>query len=338
MRLIRSATLIGFPEAAREVGLVPEEVLSKSGLDPSCLDDPDTLISLDSFFDALALAAELSGTSDFAIRAAHKRGVPDLGPVTLLMREAETVEEAIGYYSTHIAMHADGFVVQIESQLDNPVIVVQLAGRTQEASIQASQFAAAGVTMTIRWLAGMNFQPEMVSFSHARQKGTEYTRRFFDCPVSYNQILSGIVVRREDWKRSVVTSSPYLRKQALKYLTPVLPSPDNFSTKVGRLIGQMLAEDKCSATIMADYLNIDRRTLNRRLEKEGETFSSVMQKVRVDITLRYITNKDFPLTDLAGMVGFEGLSSFSRWFQTTFGYSATEWRSKPELMKKSNRF
>ena len=338
MRLIRSATLIGFPEAARDVGLIPEKILSSAGLNPNCLDDPDTLISLDGFFDALALAAEQSGSVDFAVRAAFRRGVPDLGPVTLLMREAETIEEAIGYYSTHIAMHADGFVVQVESRFENPVIVVQLAGRTQAASVQASQFAAAGVTMTIRWLIGSDFRPEMVSFSHAKVRNTEFSQRFFNCPVSYNQILSGIVVRREDWKRSVVTSSPYLRKQALKYLTPVLPSPDNFSTKVGRLIGQRLAEGECSAAIMADYLNIDRRTLNRRLEKEGETFSTVLQKVRVDITLRHITNKDFPLTNLAGMLGFEGSSSFSRWFHSTFGYSATTWRSKPELMKKSNAF
>lgn len=334
MRLIRSATLIGFSEAAKEVGLNPEEILNSVGLDSKCLDDPDTLISMDSFFNALASAAELSGSSDFGVRAASHRGVPDLGPVTLLMREAETVEEAISYYSTHIAMHADGFIVQIENQFDAPVIIVQLRGGTQEASIQASQFAAAGVTMTIRWLTGRNFQPEMVSFSHAKPKNAKFSPGFFNCPVSYNQIVSGIVVRREDWVRPVLTSTPYLRKQALKYLAPALLSQDNFSTRVGRLIGQTLDDGECSASVIATYLNIDRRTLNRRLSKENETFSSVLQKVRVDITLRYITNEDFPLTDLAGMTGFFGLSSFSRWFQTTFKCSATTWRSKPELMKK----
>lgn len=336
MRLIRSATLIGFPEAASEVGLDPSEILSGVGLDMKCMRDPDFLIPLDSFYDALALASEKSHTSDFAVRAASRRGIPDLGPVTLLMREAETVEEAMGYYTTHIAMHVGGFVVQIENQMEDPVIVVQLAGRTQAASVQASLFATAGLTMTIRWLIGADFQPDMVSFSHPKLANTEFSSRFFNCSLSFNQILSGIVVRRKDWKRPVITSSPYLRKQALKYLAPALPSPDRFSMQVGRLIGQMLAEGECSAGSIAEFLNIDRRTLNRRLEKEGQSFSSILQQVRVDVTLRYITNRDFMLTDLAGVIGFEGLSSFSRWFQSTFGYSATEWRSKPELMKRPN--
>jgi len=332
-RLIRSATLLGFPEAAQEVGLDPAQILRAVGLDIGCLEDPDTLIPLDSFFDALALAADESGFSDFAIRSAYRRGVPDLGPVTLLMREAETVEEAIRFYSTHISMHADGFVLQLDKRFDSPVIIVELRGRTREASIQAAQFAVAGVIMTIRWLIGSDFQPELVSFSHARPQKADFLNRFLKCPVSYNQILSGMIIAARDLQRPVTTSSPYLRKQALKYLTPAVPRPHSFEANVGRLIAQMLANGTCSASMIADYLDIDRRTLNRRLEKEGETFSSVLQKVRVDITLRYIVDKDYPVTDLAGLIGFNGLSSFSRWFHTTFGCSATEWRAKPELMK-----
>jgi AraC-like DNA-binding protein len=334
MHLIRSATLLGFPEAAIDVGLDPSEILRGVGLDIKCMRDPDFLIPLDFFYDALALAAERSGKPDFAVRAASYRSVPDLGPVTLLMREAETVEDAMAYYTTHIALHVGGFVIQIDNELEDPVIVVQLAGRTQAASIQASLFAVAGLTMTIRWLIGSSFQPEMVSLSHPKFAITEFSRRFFNCPFSYHQIVSGIVLRRKDWKRPVITSTPYLRKQALKYLAPVIASPDSLSMRIGRLIHQMLAEGDCSAARVAEYLHIDRRTLTRRLEKEHETFSSILQRVRIDIALRHITNRYFRLADLAGVIGFEGVSSFSRWFHNTFGYSASEIRANPELINR----
>jgi AraC-like DNA-binding protein len=33
-----------------------------------------------------------------------------------------------------------------------------------------------------------------------------------------------------------------------------------------------------------------------------------------------------PLNEIAGMLGFSGLSAFSRWFKDGFGRSASEWR------------
>ncbi|WP_341991949.1 AraC family transcriptional regulator [Azorhizobium sp. AG788] len=328
MRFIRSATLFGLPEAIKEVGLDPTTVMEQAGLEPNELDDPDHLISLDRFLRALALAARLSGTADFAVRAAFHRGVPDLGAVSLLMREAESVKEAIGYYATHIAMHSDDFIVQIDHTSFDPVVVVRLRGGTEEESIQASLFAVAGVTMAIRWLAGNDFRPEMVSLSHPRLERTHYAQRFFSCPISFNQALSGLIIRNSDWLRPTITSSPRLRRQALKYLAPVLMPPGSFASRVARIIDRTIADGDSSAVNVAAYLDVDRRTMNRRLEKEGETFSTILQKVRVEVTLRLITNNAISLTDLAGHVGFEGLSSFSRWFFSTFGCSASDWRSR----------
>jgi AraC-like DNA-binding protein len=34
-----------------------------------------------------------------------------------------------------------------------------------------------------------------------------------------------------------------------------------------------------------------------------------------------------PLDEVAGMLGFSGLSTFSRWFRNRFGQSASEWRA-----------
>lgn len=310
----------------REMGLDPAAVMKRANLDLEQLDDPDQLISLDHFLRVLALAAKQSGNQDFAVRAAFHRGVPDLGPVSLLMREAESVQEAIGYYATHIALHSDDFIVQIDHRITDPVIIVRLRGRTEEESIQASLFAIAGVTMTIRWLVGDEFRPEMISLAHGRLERLPFAQRFFNCPISFNQTVSGIVVKASDWQRPVMTSSPRLRRQAMKYLAPLLMPPGSFASRVARIIDRTLSEGDCSAANVAQYLNVDRRTMSRRLEKEDETFSSVLQKVRVEITLRLITNDSTSLTDLAGHVGFEGLSSFSRWFLATFGCSASEWR------------
>jgi AraC-like DNA-binding protein len=34
-----------------------------------------------------------------------------------------------------------------------------------------------------------------------------------------------------------------------------------------------------------------------------------------------------PLNEIAGMLGFSGLSAFSRWFKNRFGRSPSKWRT-----------
>jgi AraC-like DNA-binding protein len=48
----------------------------------------------------------------------------------------------------------------------------------------------------------------------------------------------------------------------------------------------MMESGAFDAQTVAGQLGIDRRTLNRRLAREGESFSSVLQRIRVEVTCR----------------------------------------------------
>jgi len=328
-RLMRSATLKGYAEAATAVGLDPHVMMTRVGLDPMLLDESERLIPFGAFLELLAQSAEMSGCADFGIRASIARGIPDLGAVSLLMREAENVEAAIQIYTSHLALHSDGTFIQLDNRFESPVIVIELQGQTREQSVQGTQFCVTGVVAQIRWMVGGSFQPELVCFSHSKPATARIAERFFECPVSYNQILSGIVIDRSMLSKPLVISPPFMRKLALQHLEPILQRPSySFATRVNRVVKQMLEDDSCSSETVADYFGIDRRTLNRRLGREGETFSSILQQVRVEIVRQGIDNPNSSLTELADASGFQSLSSFSRWFLTTFGCTASEWRKR----------
>jgi AraC-like DNA-binding protein len=63
-----------------------------------------------------------------------------------------------------------------------------------------------------------------------------------------------------------------------------------------------------------------------RLAAEGETFSSILNKVRIELARRYIQTGRKSLTETAQLLGFSGLATFSRWFRNEFGTSATRWQ------------
>lgn len=329
MRTIRSATLVGYPEAARAVGLDPDKMLASAGIDIRCMKDQETQISLDAFFQLLADSAKAADCPDFGLRAAIERGIPNYGAVSLLMREAETVEQAINLYTSHLTLHADGTLIQLDNRFQNPLIVVEISARTREESFQVTQFAFVGITMQLRWLIGEDFQPDMVSFAFAKPPNTRAIQQFFKCPVLYKQVLSGLVLNRNILRRPLLTSTPLLRKLALQQLESILSHPPgSFSMKVDRLVRTKLDEGGCDSQGVADYFNIDRRTLNRRLARDGETFSTILQSVRIEIACRALDGSDFSLSSIADEAGFKSLSSFSRWFQKSFGCTASDWRTQ----------
>ena len=325
--VVRSATLQGYDRAAVAVGLDPEVMLRRVGLSIPTLEEHDTMISVDTFLELLAMSARESNCLDFGVRAAAARGVPDLGPVSLLMREAETLEDALGIYHSHLALHSDSTFIKLDTRFENPLITMEVVAASREHSVQATQFCATGVITQIRWLMGGDFQPDLVAFSHSRPANSRYAQQFFQCPVSYNQLISGVVISRDLLARPLATSLPFLRKQSRQHVHPAISRvPNSFGTKVSQIIRQMLPEGTCTVEGVATYFDVDRRTLNRRLDREGETFSSLRRDVRRDIARRAILGENCSLTELSDMTGFESLSSFSRWFQKNFGCTASEYR------------
>lgn len=276
-RVIRRATLNGYTEAALAAGLPPAEMLQEAGLASGNPQDPDELISFDAFVKLLALSAEKTGLMDFGMRVAHARGIPDLGAVSLLMREADDVEAAIRLYSSHMRLHSDGTLVHLQTGFDYPIIAVEITGKTMLESMQVTQFGITGILMQLRWLIGDDYRPELVTFTFPPLSDNQFARRIFQCEILHEQTLSGLVLDKALLRRPLVTSPPFLRRLAIKQLQPLLErGQDTTAMRVTRMMSQRLEDGDFSAQAIADELWIDRRTLNRRLNREGTTYQALL--------------------------------------------------------------
>jgi transcriptional regulator GlxA family with amidase domain len=112
------------------------------------------------------------------------------------------------------------------------------------------------------------------------------------------------------------------------YFDSILPSPrSEVSETVRELMWVLLKSGNCSAERVAKHLGVDRRTINRRLASERQSYSSILDTVRTDMVRSFVEHGQRPLNEIAGMLGLSGLSAFSRWFRNRFGRSASEWRA-----------
>jgi AraC-like DNA-binding protein len=324
--VVRSSILVHIQQVALTCGLDPLALLRRAGIPRRHLDNSELTLPVRAIVELLEIGAHSSGVEDFGLRVGESRGVPDLGPVILMLREAATARDALRTLASLLYLHTNGISMHLE-ETSTPVFQIELMAADLGPCTQAIDSALAGMTHLIRWVLGEDWVPVSVSFMHSRPTSNKRFERFFRCPVDFLQDFNGIVLRRRDLDRKLPGSAPALRQQVERYIHSInLARSDTYVYNVTEVVTATISRGELSADNIAKYLGTDRRTLNRRLSRAGLNYSAVVENVRRNLAGQYLLGDDRPLSDIAGLVGFNDLSSFTRWFHSSFGNAPSQWR------------
>jgi AraC-like DNA-binding protein len=77
---------------------------------------------------------------------------------------------------------------------------------------------------------------------------------------------------------------------------------------------------------VADSLGTNVRTLQRQLEQESTNFSELLDRVRTQQLAQHFGNRQLRLTDVAHLLGYAELASFSAWYRSKFHSTPTQGR------------
>ena len=326
--LIRSACLTSYPEIARSLGLDPMRLLDACGIDRRCLDDPDIKLPAGALGRLIELSAKAAGAEDFGLRLAETRTLSVLGPVGLLVREEATVRDALTSLMRYIRLHNEALYLRLEEADDEAIISVELRVERPIPVRQGVELAIGVLYRVLHSLLGARWRP-LVCFAHGAPVRLETYRRVFAHRVAFSRDFNGIVCRPSDLDRPLPQSDPILARYARRHLEQMLDRPNSgLGDKVRELVWLQLGSGHCTVEHVAEQLGLDRRTLHRRLAREKQTFSGIVETVRTEIVARPLPSRERPLTVVADMLGFGSLSAFSRWFRTQFRTSPTRWRER----------
>ena len=325
--VIRSASLSGYLELARSLGLHPQSMMRKAGLSPRCLDDPEMPISIVAVRQLLESSAQAAGVEDFGLQLARGRRLSNLGPISIVLREEPTARQALdtlGRYLrllnasllTHIEDHADVVVIREEFLIDG-------AG-----SIRQSIELAVGVMYRILVeLLGPAWKPRRVCFAHRPPADLSSHRTLFGKDLEFNSSFNGIVCAAKDLAARLPTHESGMSPYARRFLDQALSSSrGNTIDSARQLIAALLPGGRCTAEQVAEHLGVDRRTLHRHLQADGQSFSSLLASIRREFAIRQIRDSDRSLAELAELLGFSGPSALAFWFRQQFGSTVSQWR------------
>ncbi len=301
--------------------------MRRVGLSINCLKDPETLINLHAARQLLELGAAETGAEDFGLKLAQTRKLSNMGILSLVLREEPTARDALNSLSRYLRLINRSLSTHIEDHEELVIIREELLHGHPGSMRQSMELAVGVMFRTLKELLGARWNPRLVCFTHRAPKRLDSHRAFFNAPLAFNDSFSGMVCTAKDLQVSLNSLDSGMAGYARNLLDQALKkdAPDT-SESTRQLIVALLPGGRCTAEQVAQHLGIDRRTLHRHLQQDGETFSTLLQATRREFALRQLTDADRPLGELASLLGFSSASAFAYWFRTTFDCTVSQWR------------
>ena len=324
--LARYAALSNFVELSRSLGLDPAGMIRGVGLDPGGLGIQDRWIPAVAVAQLLEKTAVASGREDIGLRLAELRRLSHLGPLSLVIREEPDVRSALQMLIRYEHMYNEALHTRIHERNGIATLAIELDVH-EVGTRQSIEFAVGVLHRLVQGFVEPTWHPLSVGFTHPAPHRPTIHHRVLGPSVKFQQTYNGLSVYVSDLDAPNRMSDPLLRR----YARPVLDSLEasreaTISNRVRELVEMLLPTGQCTVGQVARSLGVDRRTVHRRLAREGETFSSVLDSTRRGLAEHMVRNRSRSLTDVAQMLAFSSHSNFTRWFRGQFGCSPTEWR------------
>jgi len=310
-RLTRSASLTGYADLARSLGLDPVRLAADVGLPAVCLTTPDIRIPAAAVGRLLERSAQRGQAPDFGLRLAETRNLSNLGAVGLAAREQPTLRAALEILVRYIWAQNQALTLELEDLDGLTLVRERMAGPGAQAA-QANELTVGVMVRTVRRLIGPDWRPQAVYFTHPRPDDVRPHLRVLGVTPQFAQDFNGLAIAAADLDRAVPDADPEARRRLQRYLELEAGAAGGGPAAVARdLIVALLPTGGGSVERVAALMGLSRRTLHRRLAEAGTTFERLLDEARAELSAAYAA-AGRPWTEIAGLVGYSSLSALSR--------------------------
>ncbi|WP_183092360.1 AraC family transcriptional regulator [Nocardioides stalactiti] len=328
--LIRASNLWGFGTLVRELGGDPARLQSRFGIAPAAEQEEDAFVAFEPFVRMLEASAEELDCPDFGLRLSQWQGLDILGPIAVIARNAQTLQDGLGSVARYLYVHSPALTLAVEPQgrgrdLKFTYEVTELSLDVLRQGYELSM--ANGVQIT-RLLGGPDARPSAISFLHEQMGSDAAYAEVLGCEVRFGQAWCGFELPLGLAERAIDRADPQTRRIATKYLEAnFLPHTTTLTERVAELARRLLPTGHCTADAIADQLNLHPRTLQRRLLEEGIRCQDVIDRERRHQAGRYLAEPGLGLSQIAGLLGYAEQSTFNRSCRRWFGKTPRQVRA-----------
>ncbi|MCB0860563.1 MAG: AraC family transcriptional regulator [Solirubrobacterales bacterium] len=326
--MIRGACLTNFRELMFELGADPDPVLRGAGIRPQDAGNHEVFLSYRSLILTLERAAEVTGRPDFGRRLALLQGIEILGPVGVAARTAPTTGDALQACSTYLSAYSPAIAVRLVPQDngDRVFLEFEIVDHSVPPAMQVIELSLGVALRVVRYLRGEGYRPAAVHLPHAPLARQSDYSAYYGCEPCFNSPAAGLMLRESDLAKSV-SQDAQAHEAIARYLDTIVDSDvQGMSGPVRQLVRQLLPTGAVGLEQIAGQFALHPKTLQRRLNVEGTSFTFLVEQCRQELAEHYLRDTDLSLIQVARELGYTEQSVLTRSCQRWYGRSPSALR------------
>jgi AraC-like DNA-binding protein len=179
------------------------------------------------------------------------------------------------------------------------------------------------------WVTGIIEPFAEVRFQFAKPKDTRPYEQVFGHPGRFDCIQNAICLPLSWRDRPIRSAStnlqPLIYQQALTQCESMCQY-GGLVSRISEVVAQLLPDGYATIEKVSAEVGLSSRSLQRRLQSQGVSFSDLVQQVRRQLADYYLRNTSLELGEIAARLGYREQSSFSSAYKCWTGQSPIHMR------------
>jgi AraC-like DNA-binding protein len=332
----------GFPRAtgamarlaflrAKIAGIELKPLLESAHLNQAEMEDPEVRLRVRDQIDFLNVVADAIRDDCLGFHLAQVPDLREFGLLYYVMASAETLGESLRRTARYSSIFNEGIVPSCV-QGKSLSISLRYAGVQRHADRHQVEFFFAALIRICRKLTGLHLLPTSVRMVHHRSFRCPDFPEFFGDNLQFDQNVDEITFPARIGSLPIISADPYLNKILVAYCEEAISKKHgprgSFRFNVENAIVPLLPHGKARTSEVARRLGVGQRTFARRLSAEGLNFSAVLGDLRVNLANRYLADRQLSISQIAWLLGYQEVGSFSHAFRRWTGKTPREVRAE----------
>jgi AraC-like DNA-binding protein len=294
----------------------------------------DERIPISQAHDLLNAAVQITGDPYLGLKAGRTVSPGDAGVADYAVSSAPTVEAAIEVAARYMRLVNDA--LELRLALEGSRAVLRLESRVVMPSAAEDFLSSSLYTSHMRSL--LQGAPDLECwFVHAAPGSpVEYQSTFGRAILRFGAPCTGYSFDSRHLAASIASGDPKLHRIVRQHgdaLLAELPVLGSLTDRVRRHLVAELPGGNPTASHVAIRLHMSARTLGRGLEREGTTFTEVLDDLRKRSGVHHVGRGELSLSEIAFLLGFSHVVAFHRAFKRWTGATPLAYRRAAQAAK-----
>jgi AraC-like DNA-binding protein len=193
------------------------------------------------------------------------------------------------------------------------------------------EFWLTAIVRLCRQLTDSRIAPQKLMVRHFRDGTPAEYRSFLASDVEFGADADAIIFSEQVASFPLVGADNYLHELLRQYADEARAhrpqERGSVRTDVERVIPLLLPHGNANISEVARQLGLGCRALLRSLSAEGATFTEILEELRAALARRYLEDRELPISQIAWLLGYREIDSFTKAFKRWTGTNPGKFRS-----------